>query len=123
MDMQRIAELVKDAVDNTGDEGVSFYNGYSGRGMYGRKCIGVVGSEKGCMQVVAEVLKQAHSDPSSDLEFDTVADTLLDYDRDSMGRDIIMYWPQLDVLEVVFSYEHDGQPDEAQEWADFDPDC
>ena len=27
----------------------------------------------------------------------------------------------IDPLEA--EYEHDGQPDEAQEWFDFDPDC
>jgi hypothetical protein len=91
--------------------------------MYGHNCIGIVGSEKGCLQVVAEVLKQAHSDPSSDLDFDTVADILLDYDRDSMGHDIIMYWPQVDSLGEDLSTEDDMQPDEAQEWHDFDPDC
>ena len=25
--------------------------------------------------------------------------------------------------EEDWEYEHDGQPDEAQEWYDFDPDC
>lgn len=124
-ELQMIAKLVKDACEQTEDSDyeVRFRNDYSGRGMYGRRCIGIVGSEKGCKQVVAEVLKQAHSDPSSDLEFDTVADTLLDYDRDSMGRDIIMYWPQVDSLEEDLSTVGDGQPDEAQEWHDFDPDC
>jgi hypothetical protein len=26
-------------------------------------------------------------------------------------------------LEEDYDYDHDGQPDEAQEWHDFDPDC
>jgi len=30
-------------------------------------------------------------------------------------------WNELD--EADFDYEYDGQPDEAQEWNDFDPDC
>jgi hypothetical protein len=28
-----------------------------------------------------------------------------------------------DLMDVSFEDEHDGQPDEAQEWHDFDPDC
>ena len=28
-----------------------------------------------------------------------------------------------DAYEEEWEYEHDGQPDEVQEWHDFDPDC
>jgi len=31
------------------------------------------------------------------------------------------YLPEVDMAEV--ESEYDGQPDEAQEWHDFDPDC
>ena len=31
--------------------------------------------------------------------------------------------PLVDNPEMDWSYEYDGQPDEAQEWHDFDPDC
>ena len=31
------------------------------------------------------------------------------------------YLPEVDMAEV--ETEYDGQPDEAQEWHDFDPDC
>ena len=31
--------------------------------------------------------------------------------------------PLVDNPEMDLSYEYDGQPDEAQEWYDFDPDC
>ena len=49
-------------------------------------------------------------------------ETLMLWDQDSMGRDVIYYWPSLESIEEV-EPEHDGQPDEAQEWHDFDPDC
>jgi len=29
----------------------------------------------------------------------------------------------LDVDEIDTEYDYDGQPDESQEWHDFDPDC
>lgn len=34
---------------------------------------------------------------------------------DTMVREI--------VFDSIFGFESDGQPDEAQEWHDFDPDC
>ena len=43
--------------------------------------------------------------------------------------DLVDPVPTLDDLECTFirelhkEYEDDGQPDEAQEWHDFDPDC
>ena len=40
-----------------------------------------------------------------------------DYVADVSGRQCLAY------VEVVDRDENDGQPDEAQEWADFDPDC
>jgi hypothetical protein len=122
--MQALAQLIKDAVEQYGDEdAVSFRNDYSGRGMYGRQCIGIVGDESTCMRIVGQAIKDAHAQADNDeLVFDDVVDTLLDSCRDSMGRDIIVYWPEVAPLEER-EPENDGQPDEAQEWYDFDPDC
>lgn len=124
--MDYIARMVKEAVEAVGDdEQVSFYNGYSGRGMYGSECVGITGSKSECMKLIAEVIKLAHEASASDdeVEFDDVVDCLLDYEQDSMGRsDVIIYWRQLNKL-TESEPEHDGQPDEAQEWHDFDPDC
>lgn len=60
-------------------------------------------------------------------------------DRDTLIRDLLMWLSESDVEEFYErnlsdhdedededldeGYEHDGQPDEAQEWHDFDPDC
>ncbi len=107
--LQVIAKLVKDVCEQTEDSDyeVRFRNDYSGRGMYGRNCIGIVGSEKGCLQVIAAALKQARADSihDSEVDFDGMVDTLMDFDRDSMGRDIIIYWPQVDSLEEDLSIE------------------
>ena len=132
--MQSIQQLLKDACEQSEDSeyDVSFRNDYSGRGMYGRNCVGITGSETGCMKLIAEVIKGAREElktvlpASSDYENDTLfgelVDTLLNYDRDSMGRSIILYWPQLESIEEREA-EDDGQPSEMQEWQDFDPDC
>lgn len=58
-------------------------------------------------------------------------------DRDTLIRDLLMWLSESDVEEFYErnlsdhdededldeGYEHDGQPDEMQEWHDFDPDC
>ena len=109
--MQSIQQLLKDACAQSEDSeyDVSFRNDYSGRGMYGRNCVGITGSETGCMKLIAEVIKGAREElktvqlGSSEYEGDTLfgelVDTLLNYDRDSMGRSIILYWPQLESIE------------------------
>jgi hypothetical protein len=120
---QAIALLIRDVAVDSGMFDVGFRNNYSGRGMYGRKCVGITGSEQECQQVIAAVIKEAHSRADQDdLEFDDVVDAVLDFSKDSMGFDMILYWPN---IEPVADEEpvHDGQPDEAQEWHDFDPDC
>lgn len=56
-------------------------------------------------------------------------------DRDTLIRDLLLWMSESDVEEFYDrnlsefdededdGYEHDGQPDEMQEWHDFDPDC
>lgn len=116
-----LQQQLKDAVEGMGggDDEVSFYNGYSGRGMYGRKCVGITGSFSDCMMVLGELIKEAKEEPG----FDDMVDQLLDFKQDSMGRDVILYWPELEDIEEDERVEDDGQPSEQQEWHDFDPDC
>jgi hypothetical protein len=53
------------------------------------------------------------------------------YNKDQMIADLLGWLSERDVAEfarandyiVAQDEEDDGQPDEAQEWADFDPDC
>lgn len=122
--MEKLAQLIRDAVEQYGDEdAVSFRNGYSGRGMFGRGCVGIVGDRHTCMDIIAQVIKDAHLQSASDddIEFDSVVDTILDYSQDNMGMDIIIYWSQIPAIEDR-EPENDGQPDESQEWHDFNPD-
>lgn len=57
-------------------------------------------------------------------------------DRDELIRDLLNYLGESDVRNFLSAYyceffgnlaeeedDYDGQPDEAQEWHDFDPDC
>jgi hypothetical protein len=97
---ERLEDICKQTEDS--EHEVHFRNDYSGRGMSGRSCVGITGSRRGCMQVIAEVIKQAATDmvdnienPGTELKFDEMIDTLLGFDQDSMGYDIIMYWSDL----------------------------
>lgn len=105
--MKLYGELIRDMVDQAnGDDGpVHFRAGYSGRGMYGMRCVGIVGSMRACMRVIAEVIKWEldsvpdSSDPgryAAQREVERLVDTLLAFDTDSMGRsDVILYWPTI----------------------------
>jgi hypothetical protein len=94
-----LQELIEEACKQTEGSGaeVNFRNSYSGRGMYGQQCVGITGGRKDCMRVIAEVIKMAYAESieNDDIDKDDAVDTLLDHDQDSMGHDIILYWPQL----------------------------
>ena len=96
------AYLVK-MLENTCDGDVSFRSNYSWRGMYGRTCCGLVGDFKDCMRVISEVICEMHEESIGDFEdeaetgvdFSEAVETLLDFRQDSMGLQVIIYWPRL----------------------------
>ncbi len=92
--LQNALQLLCEQVD---DE-VSFRNDYSGRGMYGKSCVGITGSKSGCMQIIAEVIKASVND--TEMTVEEVVDMLLNFEQDSMGLDVILYWPDLEPLEA-----------------------
>lgn len=94
--MNIVAQLLKEAVQQFGDEeAVSFRSDYSGRGMYGRNCAALVGSEPACMEIIGHVIKRIHVEDDN-IDFDDIVDTLLDPCRDNMGRaSIVLYWPEV----------------------------
>lgn len=90
------------------DYGVVVSNDYSGRFMYGRKCVSVEGSEAEIQELFKAVLLEYHqswveaeNQRMGDHEFnlpDILYEELLDlllvnYKTDSMGLDIVVYWP------------------------------
>jgi hypothetical protein len=96
---QAIAKLIREIAED-GNEDTGFRNNYSGRGMYGRECVGITGSQSDCQAIIAEVIKQAHARADDDeLVFDDVVDAVLDYRQDSMGFDVIIYWPHISPVE------------------------
>jgi hypothetical protein len=100
--MEYLAKMIRDAIEELGDDDVSLRESYSGRSMYGRSCPGITGSMSGCMQIIGTVIKAAHFEHSNDeVIFEEVVDMLLDFCQDSMGRDVILYWPQLEAFEEL----------------------
>lgn len=98
--MKSLAQLIQEIAEN-GDDDTRFRADYSGRGMYGRQCVGIVGDSTCLQQVIAQVIKDAHRQSDDlDLDFDDVVDALLDYSEDSMGRDRIFYWPSIQMAEA-----------------------
>lgn len=70
---------------------------YSGRAMYGASCVGVVGSPGSGMRFAFELLDKIRETNSEEngLDLDELKDVLSDVRTDSMGLDMITYWPKL----------------------------
>lgn len=110
--MESVQKMLKAACEDSGE--VEFRNDYSGRGMYGRKCVGITGSRNECARLVGEVIKQmtqelfehaidcedGQENAAYDLndQVQQGIDKLLDQSMDSMGLDVIVYFERLEPL-------------------------
>lgn len=101
--MPKLQEAIMEAAIQSGE--VGFRNDYSGRGMFGRSCVGITGSIGNCMAVVGAVIKTALRD-----DLDATVDAMLDFSQDSMGYDVIMYWPALEPIKFP-------EPEEDEPWS------
>ena len=104
--MESIVSLLRSACEEVGD--VEFRESYSGRGMYGRECVGIVGMMDDCFAVIAHVqtaLTQELFDTAIDAadgeenaaydlndKVQEMQRSLMRISYDSMGRDVIVYW-------------------------------
>lgn len=85
MDSQQVIEAIKDAGYDT--------RSYSGRGMFGKECLGVTTDNP--IKMVCEVIA-AFSVKVNDIEtVEELTKVLGKAQTDSMGRDTIVYWPSL----------------------------
>lgn len=118
------AELINEAVADS-DEVEA--RSYSGRAMYGHRCLAITGPHQACL----ELLKQVHNIALAEL-FDIavdlgdnddadandayaardwltdIVDTMLSYNTDSMGHDIVMYWPNEEFIEADTEEDEDN---------------
>ena len=121
-----LQQLIREAVRQARevDSEVSFRASYGGRGMYDRRCIGVVGSNSECQRVIAksivmlrEKLKTVQlgsSEEEQDKVFEEAVMTLTEPCEDSMGRSVIFYWPELSAIDTS-----DEMPD-VRDFGDFE---
>lgn len=96
-----LTEILADA--DVDDDAVR--HDYSGRGMYGKTCLGLVGGYSTLTAFVAEVGKrQGAFDASGDDDahpdlFDVLDAIVNGVAVDQLGHDLIFYWPRLIVVD------------------------
>jgi len=101
-----IQERITWACEDSGEVSI---RSYSGRAMYGAKCVGIVGSMKDCMAIIGAVFKEQLTDLLDDVyddedtprtdtlvsNYHDTVDDLMRFDVDSMGHNVVVYWPQI----------------------------
>lgn len=77
---------------------------YSGRGMYGKKCVAIVVDDQMEAKVairritsslLTQILDLVADNDECDLYPEEMIDLILDFQTDNMGLDTVLYWPQL----------------------------
>lgn len=99
LDQYTLGEIADRLGEDVGDE---IRTDYSGRGMYGRTCVGYCGdSPFGFVLLLAAQIANADGDyhhwdqvPADRLE-DVIGELESEVCRDSMGRSTIWYWPTI----------------------------
>ena len=83
---------------------------YSGRGMYGRYCLAVVpdGTEFGFVAQLIRGLQETLRGSELDHALAVVADTLEETRTDSLGRSVILYWPNIEFSKEGFGIVEDS---------------
>jgi len=68
---------------------------YSGRGMYGKECLGVTVRSGDLGELFASVLDVMHHEDSSCDTIDQICKAWRRMSQDNMGRDMIYYFPSI----------------------------
>ena len=101
-------KLVKAIIDFCDEYDYSFRDSYSGRGMYGRNCVGVVGSS--VLETIGDLLEYLNENYEFDMS-DLIEMLLKGANTDSMGLGTIIYWQQLQMTDELYEEFED-------EWED-----
>lgn len=102
--MKFLIEIIKMLIESADDYDVSIRT-YSGRGMYGTQCLGIVGYQddilKAIYKSVVEAVRLTHkSDASVDDVLDLVEEGMENFEnmsQDSMGRKEILYFTDIEI--------------------------
>ncbi len=84
---------------------VALHYNYSGRGMFGKTCVAISATRAECMHVIGCVISDLREklkevpDGSTEEELDSIFDEavnhLMMFKEDSMGLDVVIYWPHI----------------------------
>lgn len=86
----KLAELIKEFCEI--NEGYSFYGDYSGRFMFGKKCVGiVVNREYSYMNMLIQLTRFLEENDVDDVDLELSNPAI-----DEMGLDTIVYFPNID---------------------------
>jgi hypothetical protein len=91
-----MTDVLKFVVELLEEEGFDLRRDYSGRGMYGKTCLGLVGDTRDLIRFI-RFIEREHADEYTNFPMDDV-DWLDDVREDSMGRSTIFYWPKVQVV-------------------------
>ncbi len=75
-------DIIRELIETLEAEGLDVRTDYSGRCMYGARCLGVTVDHSGAIFQLGQLLH----------EFDWLGEPR----TDNMGRDVIVYWPDVD---------------------------
>jgi hypothetical protein len=112
-------QLICEAIKSLSDDGaLSPYPEYSGRCMYGRKCLGVTTDNPtaAVAYIIGQVLTNLRDIPEEDMPNELLIDCMdrviahlgMGSRTDSMGLDSILYWPDITLTpEQVALFEGD----------------
>lgn len=83
------------------DESIDVRPDYSGRHMYGRRCVGVVGTTRDLMRFTLVCLAQVKvvEGVPTDVDDQPIAEEWLDVSWDQMGMSSIFYWTGVQVID------------------------
>lgn len=85
-----LVDLIKNFCESN-DEKYSYYENYSGRGMFGRKCSGIVVKQGySYMQMIIELTKFLDDHDFDDADFELENPAI-----DDLGLDTIVYFPNM----------------------------
>jgi hypothetical protein len=105
IDLERFTTLCE-------DENINPRTKYTGRGMYGTRCIGIVGSTKDLVRFMLKIVPLL--DPMWDTEWSHDGVMIPEYSpewenvsHDTMGTQLIYYWPAIKAVESEDSKDPD----------------
>ncbi|MBF6332459.1 hypothetical protein [Nocardia transvalensis] len=91
----QIDAAVDVVLDVASDCRIRPYLNYSGRGMFGATCVGVVVERSGHAGLFVMALAEALADANDTSAFEEAAELFANQREDAMGLDTIVYWPNL----------------------------